>query len=155
MYQLNVLHVCKDLRQFLVVVDSFLCVLCLIACLFVTCLLPFQLVVVNKVWSPLFILCYYTTTSCEHFLLLFLSLPSSPSCFHLSSPQLVSEQPAHHSQQIVDFLREAKEMTKFDHPRIVKLLCVCTVWVNLLLRNMVITWQSHDWVITQPMSNAI
>ena len=45
----------------------------------------------------------------------------------LPSSLVVSEHPVHHSQQIVDVLREAKEMTKFDHPRIVKLLSVCTV----------------------------
>ena len=58
---------------------------------------------------------------------------------------IVSEHSAHHSQQIVDFLREAKEMMKFDHPRIVKLLSVCTVWVSLPWCHMTATWQPHDW----------
>ena len=33
----------------------------------------------------------------------------------------------HHSQQMEDFLREAKEMSKVDHHRVVKLLAVCTL----------------------------
>lgn len=33
----------------------------------------------------------------------------------------------HHSQQMEDFLREAKEMSKVDHPRVVKLIAVCTL----------------------------
>ena len=33
----------------------------------------------------------------------------------------------HHSQQMEDFLREAKEMAKVTHHRVVKLLAVCTL----------------------------
>ena len=32
-----------------------------------------------------------------------------------------------HSQQMEDFLREAKEMAKVDHHRVVKLIAVCTL----------------------------
>ena len=32
----------------------------------------------------------------------------------------------HHSQQMEDFLREAKEMAKVDHCHVVTLLAVCT-----------------------------
>ena len=32
----------------------------------------------------------------------------------------------HHSQQMEDFLREAKEMSKVEHFRVVKLIAVCT-----------------------------
>ncbi|KAL5468995.1 hypothetical protein EMCRGX_G030158 [Ephydatia muelleri] len=39
----------------------------------------------------------------------------------------------HHSQQMEDFLREAKEMAKVNHPRVVKLLGVCTLDYPLLL----------------------
>ena len=33
----------------------------------------------------------------------------------------------HHSQQMEDFLREAKEMSKVQHHRVVKLMAVCTL----------------------------
>ena len=33
----------------------------------------------------------------------------------------------HHSQQMEDFLREAKEMSKVDYPTVVKLMAVCTL----------------------------
>ena len=33
----------------------------------------------------------------------------------------------HHSQQMEDFLREAKEMAKVDHHHVVKLIAVCTL----------------------------
>ncbi|CAI8051304.1 Tyrosine protein-kinase src-1 [Geodia barretti] len=33
----------------------------------------------------------------------------------------------HHSQQMEDFLREAKEMSKVDYPYVIKLLAVCTL----------------------------
>ncbi|XP_019855382.1 PREDICTED: tyrosine-protein kinase Abl-like [Amphimedon queenslandica] len=38
-----------------------------------------------------------------------------------------------HSQQMEDFLREAKEMAKVDHHRVVKLIAVCTLDFPLLL----------------------
>jgi hypothetical protein len=33
----------------------------------------------------------------------------------------------HHTQQMEDFLREAKEMSKVDNHRVVKLIAVCTL----------------------------
>ena len=33
----------------------------------------------------------------------------------------------HHTQQMEDFLREAKEMAKVDHHRVMKLIAVCTL----------------------------
>ena len=36
----------------------------------------------------------------------------------------------HHSQQMEDFLREAKEMAKVDNHRVVKLIAVCTLYVK-------------------------
>lgn len=39
----------------------------------------------------------------------------------------------HHSQQMEDFLREAKEMSKVDYPQVIKLLAVCTHDYPLLL----------------------
>lgn len=39
----------------------------------------------------------------------------------------------HHSQQMEDFLREAKEMAKVDHHHVVKLIAVCTLDYPMLL----------------------
>ncbi|CAI8044869.1 Tyrosine-protein kinase SRK3 (Fragment) [Geodia barretti] len=39
----------------------------------------------------------------------------------------------HHSQQMEDFLREAKEMSKVDYPYVIKLLAVCTLDYPMLL----------------------
>jgi proto-oncogene tyrosine-protein kinase ROS len=45
----------------------------------------------------------------------------------------LSDHSVHHNQQIMDFLREAKEMSKFYHPRVVKLLAVCTTDFPLII----------------------
>ena len=50
--------------------------------------------------------------------------------FHVSVCPLVSDfiaRHGHHSQQTEDFLREAKEMAKVNHNRVVKLLGVSTL----------------------------
>ena len=64
-------------------------------------------------------------------------IPFLPSTPLLSPPSLPPPPPppvsdfiarhGHHSQQMEDFLREAKEMSKIDYPRVVKLMAVCTL----------------------------